>query len=810
MAEQATYRVGRLPVWVGVVLAGGFGVLAALWFSRGIWWAAPPGNLAGLFHFPSAYVGDSLLLPAAAGVMVAGVRLLPRARYERATALVAGLLAASGAVATQLLWLADDHPRGNWTLPAPHRFNVAGKWHAAFFVVSATVLAVLLTLLAGRLGAALRGPERERAENVLRGAGPSLLFVSLFAYAGLAIHDSLAPTLASGSSLVGVVTTAAFVFVVAALVLRRAFTLLVPHLVLGAIAALAAVVAVTTSWSDERTHIFGVSGSVLAAVAAALLTLVPGRDLEEIARYERYRPNVALVPVIGLVLVVLLPALWMRAAIGTDTVHWVPAGLWLGAYVLAIAGVPVLVIRADRLQWWRQAADVMAVLAMLGTIVLVALTIPRWREASDSAPFSSFFVAIIVSWLFFPVLRLRMHTKIRDEQAKADSSGSYELAGGAGLAANATVGMLIVTGVAGAVTLIGFTLAAGVDRKYLTDSGALPGVWIVLLCGVGLIALTAGLAAIRNSRLAPASRYLAPVVVLTWPVVLVAAGWHGVAPVTVIAAGGGFLLGLWSANTMVNNVAVLRDHQLDVPLWTATAAVAVSGFVSGFFVLTAALASEPMRVYTWFAGISTAAAILAIHAGLGVVAGNVVAIRGKGSTRHGLTHNLVQDGTLVALLYLVALVIPATTLLHLPPDLGYWARLIATFAIVGPFLTYFLGPYQWQLDTNLSHLRREIETRAEDKAVTSGVVEAERKLIRRNAVLFRAARGGLGGPPQHRFLRTLGAHIRNQNAIGSAMVVLSIVGFLVVLGGKTTAAFAYLRRDRLDPPQLTGTEATDP
>jgi hypothetical protein len=281
---------------------------------------------------------------------------------------------------------------------------------------------------------------------------------------------------------------------------------------------------------------------------------------------------------------------------------------------------------------------------------------------------------------------------------------------------------------------------------------------------------------------------------------LMVVGFHGVPPVTVVAAGGGVLLAFWSANTMVNNVGLLRGDRIDAVLWTTAGAVAVSGFVTGFFAASAALASSSSHIYTWFAGISTGAAVLAINGGLGVSAGHLVAIPGGGRTRHGLTHNLVQDATLMAMLYLIALVIPSTTLLHLPPHLGFWARLIATFAIVGPFLTYFLGPYQWQLTTNLEHLEREINSRAENKEATRAAVNAERSLIRRNAVLLRAARGLLDGPPQHRFLRTLNGHIRNQNAIGSAIVVLSVVGFLVLVGGKTSAAFAYLRRsERLDP-----------
>ena len=212
--------IGPLPVVVGVCLAAGFGVLAVLWFTRGSWWGAPPAHVAGMFHYPSAYLGDSILLPVAAALMTTGVKLLPPAKHERLTTVLAGVLAAASAVLAQAFWLADDHPVTNWTLPEPHRFNAAGVWHAIYFVVVSTTLVVLVSLLSRRISAALCGNGRGLVEEMLRGVGSSLVLCCLLTYAVLATHDSLAPALASRTVLGGLAITAVIFFGVVALVLR--------------------------------------------------------------------------------------------------------------------------------------------------------------------------------------------------------------------------------------------------------------------------------------------------------------------------------------------------------------------------------------------------------------------------------------------------------------------------------------------------------------------------------------------------------------------------------------------------------------
>jgi hypothetical protein len=705
------------------------------------------------------------------------------------------------AIGTQFLWLADSNPEMNWTFPEPHRFNVAGVWHAVWFVAAAATLMFALTLLSCRISVALRGSARGNAVTMLRGAGPSFALAALFTYAALATRDSLASTFSARSSLLAIGTAAVVLLVLATLALGRSIVLLVPHWVLAMGAAVAVTLAVSAPWSAERTQILGETSSALVGIGLMLLSLSPGRGMPG-ESYLDYRPNPPQVLLGGAILVVLLPSLWAYTSAAVVELRWPNAVLGFLGYAATITVILLVLVQQKRLGWLRQAADVMVVSVAFCLIALAALTVPHWQQAADLGPLVSIFVGAAISMLLFPVLRVRMELEISDESATADEQGAFGLAGAAKLSATATVGMLLVFGLAGAVSLLAFTLAAAIDRVYVADSGAMRHVWPLLATGAALILITTALVRLRTRWPTKPLRVLAPLLALGWPAALiVVVGIRGTTPVTAVAIAGGVVLALWSADTMVNNVGTLRGGGLDGPLWAASGAVAVSGFFSGFIASSAALAASSSHVYTWFAGLSTATAILAIHGAMTVAIGHLSSAPNRKGTRHGMPHNLVQDSILVFMLYTITLVIPATTLLHLPPDLGVGSRLIATIAIVGPFLAYFLRPYEWLLELNLQHVNREITTRAEEIDVTRTVVNSERGLLRRNAVIVRAANGTLDGPPQHRFLRALNAHVRNQNTMSNTLLLISLVGFVILMGGKSTAAFAYMRRGQnVDQP----------
>ncbi len=92
----------------GGVLTFGFGVMNAFWFLT-----RNPQNLPGHWDYRAPIVGDGLLLPIAAGVLVAAMESLPAATRERQIAIVAGLLGGAVGMYSQIAWLRDPAPLAN-------------------------------------------------------------------------------------------------------------------------------------------------------------------------------------------------------------------------------------------------------------------------------------------------------------------------------------------------------------------------------------------------------------------------------------------------------------------------------------------------------------------------------------------------------------------------------------------------------------------------------------------------------------------------------------------------------------------------
>jgi ABC-type Co2+ transport system permease subunit len=131
------------------VLLTGFGMLCCLWFF-GRW----PSHVPGLFDYRSATWGDGILLPISAFALAHASRQLPPASGELQWNIAAALAGVTVAAAAQILWLLDPHPRLNWTIPAPHRLNYAGVYHAVFLVAASGLFTVLWVLALRRMRAA--------------------------------------------------------------------------------------------------------------------------------------------------------------------------------------------------------------------------------------------------------------------------------------------------------------------------------------------------------------------------------------------------------------------------------------------------------------------------------------------------------------------------------------------------------------------------------------------------------------------------------------------------------------------------------
>ena len=191
---------------VAVFLAG-YGVLTGYFLST-----TQPGNLRGFYDYPSAVWGDGLLLPALAAALTYSIGQLPRPNqhFPAAAAAVVGLLAG---VLVIVGWVSDPNPGVNWTMPAPHQLNEAGKGHAAFLMGASALFAALWVEFLHRLRTSLKAPStRLLAVSVLRSAPFALIVGTTLGYALLAGYDSaqVGTTGAGASSLIALTVSAVF------------------------------------------------------------------------------------------------------------------------------------------------------------------------------------------------------------------------------------------------------------------------------------------------------------------------------------------------------------------------------------------------------------------------------------------------------------------------------------------------------------------------------------------------------------------------------------------------------------------------
>jgi hypothetical protein len=152
-----------------IVLVSGFGALNVV---SVIMIHSP--KLRGLYSYRSATLGDGLLLPVWAYGLARAAAV--RERWPgRSILVIVGVALAGGVagVATQIAWLRSATTAPNWTIPAPHTFNFAGWYHAAFLSVASGMFAAF--------GAAswLRVRHEPSAQALARLRGPGAFLLTL-------------------------------------------------------------------------------------------------------------------------------------------------------------------------------------------------------------------------------------------------------------------------------------------------------------------------------------------------------------------------------------------------------------------------------------------------------------------------------------------------------------------------------------------------------------------------------------------------------------------------------------------------------
>ncbi len=126
-----------------VIFATGFLIMYLLF----IQWKSnnPDSTLPGFFYYKAAYIGDPICLPLLTGTLCyhhvsQGKKLFKFKKASKIIAVIAFIIS----IIMQAEWLINDNTRLNWTIPRPHCFNVAGWYHAFFFVAMITIVVAFL------------------------------------------------------------------------------------------------------------------------------------------------------------------------------------------------------------------------------------------------------------------------------------------------------------------------------------------------------------------------------------------------------------------------------------------------------------------------------------------------------------------------------------------------------------------------------------------------------------------------------------------------------------------------------------------
>ena len=264
-AGQLTRLVsgGPLGAWAPVITIA---FLAGLVLP--VWWlvSAHHGGVPGLGQFPSAYLGDTVLLPLGCVMTAAGIRTLAPAPRERAAGIVSAAAAAVLSVGIQADWLRDPSTQPNWTLPHDGELDAAGWWHAAYFTGMSVLLVVLTMVFLARARAG-RLAGNPAVREVSSGTGAALLLAGWMGYTALAVHDDLSGPLAS--SAVSVLVVVAAVLLVAGVAIGVAYGRTAVALVRPALVA-AGCAAAVTAFAVTPLALQAVLGAPVAVVACTI------------------------------------------------------------------------------------------------------------------------------------------------------------------------------------------------------------------------------------------------------------------------------------------------------------------------------------------------------------------------------------------------------------------------------------------------------------------------------------------------------------------------------------------------------------
>src|SRR5262249_27616386 len=309
-------------------------------------------QLRGLYTYRAATAGDGLILPVLCYGLVRACALQdPWPRRAKVVIACVALAGGVAGVATQIIWLLSATTPLNWTLPAPHRFNFAGGYHAAFLPLASALYAGLGAALWMRLH---YEPPRE-ALSRLHMPGAFAITIPPLAFAGLLALDNI-PTGHDPLHASTFILPIATLLVLYVLMLSSTHwpDVKTPSLVCAASAIpAAAVMAIFWPGSVSRSH------SILIALAAAFGGVALGLPGQRSHVADR---------VIAALLIGLSLAGPLILATNTTKVHLVTVSIALGIGMVLAAIQQFLLARLAEAAtpWTVRNSGILAVGSMLG------------------------------------------------------------------------------------------------------------------------------------------------------------------------------------------------------------------------------------------------------------------------------------------------------------------------------------------------------------------------------------------------------------------------------------------------------------
>lgn len=737
----------RRTAWVAAaaVFVAGFGVLSLIW-EFGTW----PREVLGFFHYRSAWLGDGLLLPLMAASLIIVIRKLPTPINERRWMAVAAVAGFAGGLSLQLLWLADPDPTLNWTLPAPHRFNAAGVYHAVFLTCATGLFFGLWVVVVRRLRV-LRATAPTQLTATLTTPAAFTALAALMAFIGLVLLDNrgfrtqaiLATLAAIGGAAVGLALLLFSALGTNILQARR--TLLLAAATAAGLSMLAA----------QRPHTHGGAEEVALSVLVLLLIMLA------LAAPIRRRARRGLGPAIVSLAFVLSGAL----AVAVQQIHRsvLQAGVVavLGAAVATMIPLSLLFPREARLRAVGK-KFVLVVLAVSYPVMNLALA--HWLR--ELGPRGHGQAETAVDWmpallpLILPLTYVLFGVLIKAERTGASTTDSVALSSLqattwlqiVGFAASAVVS-LVVLFVAVAPTLGVDPAGAGASDGRIVST-ALWSLLAACLTGLGLLMSLIGRPGSFLRRSATSFALLGP---LLFGVAMVS---HR-APVTrlpwlVVPAAA--IMGLLAAESVIFNSARLH---LRAEGWAGRIIGASCGFGTGsamFWLLSSAVWSGGLAASL---PVSMGAALVALCGGFVMTTFAGIVLARLSSQRHLTPYpphrNLLQDQIVYLALGFFFALVPVLAIARLQGSGG------SPIGSIRTGLLEFAGAigffYGWVLKNNREHLNYE-RIKSPPDAVIDRANGNPEEVARLN----------------DERVRQLSFHVKFQNRFSLALAVVSIVG----------------------------------